>query len=168
MKKQEAFIKGIKPALLCSHTYEHDIFKKLLSLKYPNIIEYELKDFDNPDEIFDRGTLFFQSEDMKEKYLNESKGLKKKSREAIILLGKVLGYPPIACEFFADSEKDISLRSKRVVFDYYGIRFAGNMDDRDEICKWLWENVKAPPAEVKIESRNGVQIQIVEPSVVSI
>lgn len=34
---------------------------------YPNVLNYGLEDFDVPGRIFDRGTLFFQNEQLKEK-----------------------------------------------------------------------------------------------------
>lgn len=149
MKPHEAFLLGYKPAFLGSQRYQADILDELRARKFPNTLHYELEDFDEPGKLFDTGYLFFQNEDLQKQYLDSMNGLELNSREEIILLGKTLGFPPIACEFYVDSNQSEELNRKTATFRYYGRVFGGNIDDATLISIWLWENVPAPPMPVE-------------------
>ena len=163
MNPYKAFIEGYKPAYLCSHRYEQKLLVQLIEMGYPNVLNYELEDFDVPGRIFDRGTLFFQDEQRKEEYEVKSKGVDPDSREGIMLLGETLGFPPIACRYFVEAIEKKELAAKRAGFNYKGIVFVGNIDERLEIAKWLWENINIPPAEVKVTYQN--ETIFIEPTV---
>lgn len=163
METYESFLRGYKPSYLCSSRFDGEIHQKLHNLHYPFVIEYELEDFDNPGTLYDTGTLFFQTEQLKKKYLETVN--KELSNESTYLLGKTLGYPPVACQFFVDASNNEKLSKKRAGFHYQGYKFVGNIDDLEEIVAWLWENISAPLAGVEVEF-NG-KIKMIEPTVVT-
>jgi hypothetical protein len=161
VETHESFLKGYKPSYLCSQRFDGEILQKLHQLNYPYIIEYELEDFDKPGTIYDVGTLFFQTEQLKNEYL---KAVNDPSNNSTYLLGITLGFPPIACKFFVEADNNKNLSKKRAGFRYQGYQFAGNIDDWEEIVAWLWENVSAPLAKVEIEYNN--EIRVIEPAIV--
>jgi hypothetical protein len=162
METHESFLKGYKPSYLCSSRFDGEILHQLHSLNYPHVIEYELEDFDNPGTLYDIGILFFQTEQLKSNYLA---AVNDPSIENTYLLGKILGYPPVACKFFADANNNEELSKKRAGFQYQGYKFVGNIDDLDEIVMWLWGNVPAPVAGVEVEYED--EIKVIEPAIVT-
>jgi hypothetical protein len=46
-----------------------------------------------------------------------------------------------------------------------GISFAGNIDDTDSICDWLWSNIATTPKPVEIDYQN--KIKLIEPAIVT-
>ncbi len=164
LQKLQAFLDGYKPAILVSHRYENDFLQQLLPLDYPHILQYELEDFDDPSIMFDRGTLFFQNQSMMDKYLEEIHNATSHDQENMIL-GKYLGYPPIASDYFINYFWKDKLKEKNAGFNYAGIRFAGNVDDTDAICDWLWSNIATTPKPVEIDYQN--KIKLIEPAIVT-
>jgi hypothetical protein len=153
METMDAFLKGIKPAYLVTHMYEMDIVNQLKDRDYPYYFD---------DHEFGGSSIFFQTEDMKNQYITEM--INVDFREDILITGKFLGFPPVACEFFADVYDNPELEVKRAAFHYYGHRFAGNVDNAEVIARWLWENVQAPIAAVEMEYNR--KVKWIEPSVV--
>lgn len=165
LQKLQAFLDGYKPAILVSHRYENAFLEKLQPLGYPHTIQYELEDFDDPTILFDRGTLFFQNQSMMTEYLEEIHNATSHDQENMIL-GKYLGYPPIASDYFINYFWKDKLKEKNACFNYAGIQFAGNIDDKNAICDWLWSNINISPQPVEVEF-NGVTM-LLEPTVVTV
>lgn len=159
MNSFSAFLRGLKPAYLATHMYELKEIEELKAKGYPNVfIDHE----------YGGSTIFFKSGKLKNRYIAEMVGVEMNSREEILITGKYLGYPPIASKFFADARHDETLRPKRASFNYYGIKFAGNIEDKTEICEWLWANVTAPVAAVEVKYRKEIkQVKPVHKAVVS-
>lgn len=135
--------------------YEMDIVNQLKTEGYP----YYFDDHD-----FGGSTIFFQTEEMRNRYITERENAN--SREEMLITGKYLGFPSIACEFFVNAYDNPELKTKRATYRYYGYQFAGSVDDRHVIAKWLWENVKAPIAAVEVKYKD--EIKLIEPSVVTV
>lgn len=131
----EAFVKGLKPSHFAAHIFK-DRFEHLKQ-RYPSAY------------VRDVATLFFQDEELRNKYITESNGLHFDSSEYKEVLGVTLGYPPVAARFFADTMRNKGLEKYGAVFDYYGRYFGGHIDDVKEIAKWLWDHVENyPPSEI--------------------
>lgn len=156
MTGYESFLQGIKPAFLATHMYEQKEIDHLKRLGYPYYFQ---------DHEYGGSTIFFSDEAMRDRYISELNGIELHSREETIITGKVLGFPPKACEFFANAWGSELFDKKRAGFRYNGIEFAGNIDDTESICQWLWSNVPAPLAAVVVEYKN--EVQLIEPSVVA-
>jgi hypothetical protein len=143
-----AFLQGYKPSFLASHMYEKNKIVKLHAMGYPNVfIDHE----------YGGSTIFFASSQLKNSYIAEMNGVEMNSREEILIIGKYLGYPPIASEFFADVRYKEELEAKRAFFNYYGINFVGNVEDSEEIADWLWSNVPAPLAPVEVNYKKELK-----------
>ncbi len=157
MKGYESFVKGYKPAYLADHMYHMDDVTKLKKFNYPYV-------FDN--HAYGGSTIFFANEDLKRQYMKDISGIETCTDQDIIITGKHLGYPPVACQFYANTMHNEELKAKRAFYDYYGIRFAGNIDDAKSIAIWLWENVPAPSATVEVRYQG--ETQFIEPSVITV
>ncbi|RAL22001.1 hypothetical protein [Thermoflavimicrobium daqui] len=136
MPSFESFIKGHKPAI-----YENSLcplFSKVLPdllLKYP---------FINGDNIAlnDEGEtyLFFDNEELKESFENQLSDITKGSLEFHRLLGRTLGYPPKAVDFYIHKEVNSQLSQRSVGLYYMGVNCSSDVLDLDENCQWLWEH----------------------------
>jgi hypothetical protein len=169
LRDYEAFLMGLKPALLdssncvtfqkVSHLYKH----------YPCVTEgihlHEEADF----------FLFFQTEQMKEEFLMKLATVNHLSPEFHELLGITLGYPPLAAKYFAECrrleevEKRINeyeeLFKHKVSFVYSGIRCNGHVNDLVENSVWLWERyyIKDEPFKIGMIEDNIVRFYDVKP-----
>lgn len=136
MKAYDAFLIGCKPSYLSAHI-DKDKHKRLLTLDYPS------------KQIFNDLTFFFASQELKDDFAIKSHGLDFHSPEYKEILGIALGYPPIACSFYADTMRNKSLEKCGAVFDYCGRHFGGHVDDAQVISEWLWSNIaNYPPSEI--------------------
>lgn len=135
----EAFLKGFKPAYFCDHD-DQEYLDQLIKAGFPNI-----------EIVKNQATLFFASPEGKEQFLSEMEGADLYSSRYYIAVGKALGYPPMATEFFAEYMQNEKLEKVGAVFEYAGRYFGGHIDDKERIAEWLWSNVKGfPVSPVKI------------------
>ncbi|MFC7439567.1 hypothetical protein [Laceyella putida] len=148
-----AFISGYKPAYLAHHEHELcvDFYIQLKGSDFPRI------------QIRDDMTLFFQTEQLKRRFIADAEGLEPGTADHHRALGLALGYPPIAVEHFAVSWVNRSLWEKSATYYYCGINFAGHIDDAESIAQWLWFNVPIPPTEVKV-NHHGRKFSMFPPS----
>ena len=93
MNGYQAFLNGIKPAYMAFNLYEQKEIDHLKALGYPHVFI---------DHDYGGSTIFFANEKQKQQYIKDIDGLELNSREEIIITGRYLGYPPVACRFFAD------------------------------------------------------------------
>jgi hypothetical protein len=78
-------------------------------------------------------------------------GVELYSHRYFIVVGKALGYPPIASEFLRIIGRTRNLRSTEPFSTYARRYFTGHIKDVEEIAQWLWENVPVPPEPVCYE-----------------
>lgn len=127
MKPIEAFLKGIKPALFERPTDE--------LLKYPYV---EITDL----------ALFFQNDQQKKTFVEQSKGLSFGTREFDRVFGLTLGFPPLAVEYYVatrHSNADImDFVFNETGIHYAGLRFITSLDHAQESVRWVWNTYKAP------------------------
>ncbi|MGA8943250.1 MAG: hypothetical protein WB502_11095 [Thermoactinomyces sp.] len=150
----EAFLMGIKPALLASTNVPNHLENMHLFKKYPHIKENISPH--NKADFF----LFFQTESMKKDFLEKMNKVEPLSPEFHEILGIALGFPPLAVKHFVkcnrlekvekrldEFEKQLSYK---VSFIYSGIRCGGHVDDLVENSVWLWEKyyIKDEPFKV--------------------
>jgi hypothetical protein len=130
----------LKPAYFCAHD-EQDDYQLLLEKGFPSV-----------EVVPGQATMFFTSPELRDQFLADMKGVELYSYQYYIEVGKVLGYPPIASEFFAKYIGNLSeLEKYGAGFDYCGRHFAGHIKDVEQIAQWLWENVPVPPKPVHYE-----------------
>lgn len=130
---------GLKPAYFCAH--DEDDFPVLLKKGFPSV-----------EIVPGEATLFFASPELRDQFLSDMDGVKLYTPQYYIAVGKALGYPPIASEFFAEYVKDLERLEKYAVgFDYAGRHFAGHIKDVEQIARWLWKNVPVPSEPVRYE-----------------
>jgi hypothetical protein len=135
----EAFLCGCKPAYFCDHD-DQEHLEHLRKSGYPYV-----------EVVKNQATLFFSSEERKDRFLSDMEGAELYSSQYYIAVGVALGYPPIAAKFFADYMKNKDLEKYGAVFEYAGRYFAGHINDTEQIAKWLWQNVENfPPSPVQI------------------
>ncbi|MFC7441835.1 hypothetical protein [Laceyella putida] len=93
--------------------------------------------------LSDGFAMFFKTEDMMRNFEESVVGLEVKSKEYQIILGNVLGYPPLAVEFFAKkfsgelSKEEFMMR--KVSLHFSGISCMGDVFDLRENVNWLLE-----------------------------
>lgn len=130
----QSFLAGIKPA--CFENLDRltaDIRNQLE--KYPYHQNYE------------NAAIFFQTESLKEQFLEQTEGLSLESPAYHKMLGLTLGFPPKAVEFYAQYyEMQLQDRpaanhylfTHKVGYRYAGIMCQGHIDDLVENAEWLW------------------------------
>lgn len=137
MNPVESFIRGIKPAL-----HEPAMNQRLVK-ELPRLIKnypYLTEGID----LYD-GTqfyLFFQNEEMKKKFLEDTKGIKPRSIPFHKALGLALGFPPKAVDFYCrclQLEEEGKPEPPRVGIHYCGLNFSSDPADLTENITWLWE-----------------------------
>jgi hypothetical protein len=144
----ESFLKGAKPACLCHCDEDRGFLQKLTASRFPKV------------QIRDNLTLFFQNEELKNRFLTQSKDLEPGTPEHHRVLGEALGYPPLATKFFAESWTNQALWKDSARYDYCGFYFGGRFSDAIPIAEWLWENVPLPPSEVKLTTPQGDEYRV--------
>jgi hypothetical protein len=136
MKELQAFQLGIKPTALFAEGQEQ--YKELLT--YPhvpvNILSYR------------KQSLFFHTEKQKKEWINRTNRMDHTSLEFHKELGLVLGYPPLAVEFFirrlkskreGQNEEVDKMSKESIGLNYAGIVCNSCVDDLIENAKWLWD-----------------------------
>lgn len=147
MNSFTAFLKGLKPAYMATHMYEQREIERLKNMGYA----YAFVEHD-----YGGSTIFFANKELRDRYISSIAKLEQNSKEEIYFTGTVLGYPPIACRFFADymaNEDYEEWQHKKAGYMYYGIEFVGNVDDHGVISQWLWSNVPIKPGPVEMTYR---------------
>lgn len=136
LKAYDAFLNKCKPSYFCAHMFAGE-FKHLVDSGYPSAC------------IIETATLFFASDELKNRFIAKSKELDFHSPEYKELLGVALGYPPVAARYFADTMRNPDLEKQGAMYQYCGRYFGGNIDDTQVISEWLWGNVaNYPPSEI--------------------
>lgn len=95
-----------------------------------NALYYEDEDDDS--------LLLFKNEDIFNEYL-----LALNNVDYVILLGLLLGYPPIACSNFKQNMDNMTLHDRYLV-DYQGIKFVVSRSVLKESLLWLEKNITIP------------------------
>ncbi|WP_124727910.1 tetratricopeptide repeat protein [Staphylospora marina] len=131
----ESFLLGVKPA--CSENI----------LWLPTAFQLKLRRYPSVKKENRRGAIYFQTEEMKQRFLEETKNLSPDSPEYIRILGLTLGFPPKAVDFHVRSlsrdpahpqEATKWYNLHKVRANYAGNMFAENIDDLVENTEWLW------------------------------
>lgn len=131
----EAFLNGYKPACYENTArLQPDILTRLET--YPHVeLEENLK-------------MYFQSTILLQEFVDQAKGLKLWSSDAVALVGKTLGYPPQAVAYYSQhwerskiykSLEEQRSQTVKVGMKYAGIQFAAHIDDLWENSYWLWD-----------------------------
>ncbi|MGF2740807.1 hypothetical protein [Bacillus sp. alh8] len=140
------FIYGVKPACVLSSNKRGlvHVFQSV----YPNIGVQRVPKSGQ--------VIFFQDAAVMKKFIDG--GLKVVSREGREYfdynhgeLGKVLGYPPEACDWFSNLLRRGELKGiDKCVIDYHGMLFACAVDMVDDCLSWVKKN-RPVPDEIKTE-----------------
>lgn len=135
MMPYDSFLLGIKPACFENvNMLPAEVIQKLK--QYPHHFKSETE------------AIFFQNEAMKRHFLWDTEGLSTTDPLYHIILGKALGYPPKAVNFYAQyygwqlKDREEAKRyffTHKVGFRYMGIMCEGHIDDLEENADWLWE-----------------------------
>jgi hypothetical protein len=125
MLDYEAFLEGIKPALYINSNRPEFEEKMNQLLSYPYI---QGKDH----------YLFFQSDELKQKFIQETKGLSEDSLEYDRVLGISLGIPLRAVEFFV-TKNLMGNPGDGIGVGYAGLRFSCNPNELEQILIDLWD-----------------------------
>lgn len=145
----EMFLLGHKPAIYgttLEKLLDHMVF--YLKQKYPYIKNNGINLIDEAETY-----LFFQKEEQKQFFLNQFRQIQSKSPEFHYLLGKTLGYPPKAVQFYKQALLTKKLDQYRVGIYYLGISCSSNIDDLMENCAWLWDTYPFPVGmEIRVDT----------------
>lgn len=160
----DAFVKGYRSTFLCVPKLCEEGYQYLMSQNTPYIEQREHIVFDDGDTFEKHIVWFFKDESLRQTFVTQSAqveaGLKTESQ----FTGEMLGYPPMAIDFFTDQSEDKKVN--QAFFEYHGITFAGHINDQQAIAEWLWENVPAPLAPVTVTYQK--QSHTIEPIPVAI
>lgn len=147
IKEVDAFLLGIRPAVYyCVEDPQFQHSRDQL-MTYPfvnkNIDLYDGTDF----------FLFFQNEDLRQKFLGQSKGVKVRSNKFHQILGETLGYPPKAVDFYVQCLDKKELEQLKVGMHYMGIHCSGSAGDLVENTLWLWDTYSRSDVHSLLEVR---------------
>ncbi|RAL25705.1 hypothetical protein [Thermoflavimicrobium daqui] len=151
ISEEEAFLMGIKPALLTTERNER--FNELLN--YPSFTDFSPVRFDYERKMHFKGWMFFQTNQQRLEVLKQIKEqgiISIKSLEARRLMGLILGYPPKAVDSFIrrlklkkeNLEEHKEKESRVAIMEYCGCGFVCYIEDILECSKWLWQRYPYP------------------------
>lgn len=144
MKKKrfyDAFLDGYKPAIQFETKSRY--FHRVNDLPFPR---YQL------DEEL---CMFFQTEDQKQTYLKQMKGVDENSFDGIHIMGTTLGFPQKAVEFFAkmrvlESKTGIypsgEEKMYKIGINWAGFEFSGYLPYLEQDVGWMWKTYNHPKA----------------------
>lgn len=146
IKTVDAFLNGYKPAFLEVPGIRFTTDKLPLLIEQFPYVDQDQMILYKPDYDY---FIFFQSSELKAKFLVKTKNLHYDSVELEKELGLALGYPPKAVDFYVsmqqarklgvDSPQFAELRLKQVGLRYCGVYCTSSIEDVTENIGWLWE-----------------------------
>lgn len=129
----DAFLLGMKPALY-GNTGSPTMMTNIEKLmKYPHITK-GIDIFDGEDFF-----LFFQNEDLKNRFLQNVDQVMPRTPMFHELLGNTLGYPPLAAGFYASCMENEDMYVHSLSIRYAGIRCISHVDELIQNAVWLWD-----------------------------
>jgi hypothetical protein len=129
----DAFLLGMKPAYY-GNTGSPTMVNNMDKLEHYPCITDGIDIFDGQDFF-----LFFQDEQLKNDFLNKVNQVPPRSPAFHELLGKALGYPPLAARFYAQCTDNESLYDFSLSIRYAGVRCISHVDELIENATWLWD-----------------------------
>lgn len=133
MKDIESFLLGYKPALLTNPHYPLYPTADLLKLTaYPSV-EVRIHQINQ--------LLYFQTEQKKEAFLQQSYRLLPDSPSYHGEVGLALGFPQKAVEYYVTTMKHGATTEAKGYVEYCGIGFVTSIDNMFEDIEWLWRRV---------------------------
>ncbi|SHF20748.1 hypothetical protein SAMN05444392_11080 [Seinonella peptonophila] len=157
MRTIDAFLKAYKPAFLAiPGTRSVGDKLPLLIETYSHIYEADHNEY-----------IFFQSNELKQDFASKTCKMQYISLDFEKELGKVLGFPDKAVEFFITkkqikrtlgehSAEYLKLKEKHIGLRYCGVQCAASIDDLIENVEWLWERY---PYQEAIEDGTYVRVR---------
>jgi hypothetical protein len=137
----EMFKRGLKPAYYdtVGSSSGPSLLKEIADLKarYPYVSRFhEVKNGEKVEVLF-----FFQTEAQKESFLQDIEGLWFEHSEFHVALGRALGFPPLALQYWVDRGANLSLEQYHVSLWWWGSKCASHMKDLIRNVEWIWDNV---------------------------
>lgn len=161
----DAFVKGYRSAFLCTPEYCEEGYRFLLSQNTPHIEQNERIVFEDGDILDVQHVWFFRDETTRQAFIEQSAKIEPRSESDIRYTGEILGYPPMAIDFFLANRSGDWYKDS-AGYEYHGITFAGHIDHQQAIAEWLWNNVPAPIKPVTVTYQK--QTYTIEPVPVAI
>lgn len=140
-----SFTEGVKPALLLKGDfYSAPTLATRSNLKprkvHPPTQHLLQRGYPHVKNILRGMYLFFQTEEMKQDFLDNSTVISSYRGEGYLdynmdKIGLILGYPPIAVDYVISTSND-PRNNPRTLIDYYGIKFVCKPSDVDACIEW--------------------------------
>lgn len=147
----QSFLYGYKPSYLHARGFNfpyqtEDEIKQLG--QYPFVEVVSLGSYQQ--------VLYFQNDELKDKFISSGIDYTKDSREFQLLLGYTLGYPPKAVQYFVKHYWNNGIidavREDKIRMSYCGFSFAACICDLEENSEWLW-NTYGYPGDIEVMRR---------------
>lgn len=151
METIDAFLAGLKPAIYEKKDPRYD--------RYPHII------------LHNDLCLYFQTENMKRQFINNTKNVSFPSLEFERILGLTLGFPPKAVEYYVaihqEQRKNGDTSGLELGLHYCGVECLTSLHDLTDNVLWLWDQYSHPSIlEISVlrENESGKFVEMLEVS----